>query len=91
MIASPNNPKTKKKTTRRRYGKRIKNKNVDIYNSNNNKKVDFIVVGANASGINTKKESLLSLINMLSPSVLMIQEKKMQTYWIPKVERLSIF
>ena len=36
----------------------------------------FIVVGTNAAGLSSKKESFLSALSTLSPSSVMIQESK---------------
>ena len=43
------------------------------------------VVGTNAAGLNSKKESLFSLVNTLKPSILTIQETKCLFYGSIKI------
>ena len=50
----------------------------------------FTVVGTNAAGLNSKKESLLSLVNTLKPSVLTIQETKCLYYRSIKIPGYEI-
>ena len=40
--------------------------------------MNFLIVGANANGINAKKETFFNMINQLNPSVITIQETKMR-------------
>ena len=41
--------------------------------------MNFSIIGANANGLNAKKETFFNIINQLSPSVITIQETKMRT------------
>ena len=66
--------------TRRGYGKKNKRKN-----KNNIKDEFFTIMGTNSAGLNSKIESLYSLINRFKPTVITIQESKM-----PKPGRIKI-
>ena len=57
--------------TRRGYGKkngRKKGKRI--------KNVNFSLIGTNAAGLNSKRESFYSLINRFRPTVITVQETK---------------
>ena len=41
--------------------------------------MNFSIIGANANGLNAKKETFFNIINQLSPSVITVQETKMRT------------
>ena len=63
------NKSNDKKKTRRGYGSKSKNKN-------NKENLELSIVGTNSAGLTSKKESLYSLINIIKPSIITIQETK---------------
>ena len=48
-------------------------------------------MGTNSGGLNTKKESLFSLVNQFSPSIITIQETKFNFYGTIKIPGYEIF
>ena len=59
--------------------------------SKGNKSKLFTIFGSNANGILGKKESLISNINQLTPSVFFIQETKVSRKGQVKIENYDIF
>ena len=75
-----------KSKNRRGYGKKSAKKvNEQIQN------VNFSILGANANGINPKKESLYSAINYFKPIVVNIQESKLRKIGQIKLPGYQIF
>ena len=58
-----------KKKTRRGYGEKNRRKNLE-------KKQNLTIVGTNSAGLTSKKESFFSLVNILNPSIITVQETK---------------
>ena len=58
-----------KNKTRLGYGKKNKRKNKE-------KIINFSLIGTNAAGLLSKKESFFSIINQFKPSVFTVQETK---------------
>ena len=72
--------------TRRGYGRKnarkIKQKT---------KNVNFSLLGTNAAGLNSKRESLYSVINLMSPSVMTVQETKFSKPGMLKIPGYQVF
>ena len=52
---------------------------------------EFTVIGTNANGILSKKDSLFQIINHLKPSVICLQETKLKRKGILKIQDYEIF
>ena len=52
---------------------------------------EFIVVGTNANGISSKKDSVFQIISQLNPSVLCMQETKVNRKGVLKIQDYEIF
>ena len=52
---------------------------------------EFTVVGTNANGISSKKDSVLRIIDELNPSVLCLQETKVNRKGVLKIQDYEIF
>ena len=63
----------------------LKNKNM------NNFQNMFTVIGRNANGILSKKDSLFQIVDQLKPSVLYLQESKVNKKGLIKIEGYEIF
>ena len=56
----------------------------------NNFQKEFTVIGTNANGILSKKDSLFQIINHLKPSVICLQETKLKRKGILKIQDYEI-
>ena len=72
--------------TRRGYGRKNKRRNKNEY-----KNVFFSILGTNSAGLNSKKESLFSVINRFKPSVITLQETKMCKTGNVKIPGFQVF
>ena len=84
-------PKTEPKSkstvkTRRGYGRKNGNKNK---NSRQNKY--FSLIGTNAAGLNLKRESFYSLLNILAPTIITVQETKLSKPGLVKIPGYQVF
>ena len=80
---------TKSKRKNKRSMKRKGNKNV---NGNNSKVVEmFSIVGTNANGLMTKKDSLVDLVENLSPTAVLIQGSKLKKVGQVKIAGYQVF
>ena len=77
--------KQKKGKTRRGYGRKAKRKMKE------NKSFQFSIIGTNAAGLNSKKESFYKLINKFRPSVITIQESKLSRPGMIKIPGYQVF
>ena len=59
----------KRNKTKRGYGKKNERKNME-------KLINFSLIGTNAAGLTSKKESFFSILNQFKPSVFTVQETK---------------
>ena len=69
----------------RKTRRTLKNKNM------NNFQNMFTVIGTNANGILSKKDSLFQIVDQLKPSVLYLQESKVNKKGLIKIEGYEIF
>ena len=76
-----------KTTTRRGYGK----KNFVRENKNKNGKINFSVLGTNADGVKPKEESFYTAINHYTPSVIIVQETKLNNPGTFKIPGFQVF
>ena len=74
-----------KKSKRRGYGRK------NIRKNEIKKNVQFSLLGTNAAGLSSKKESLFQLINKFSPSVFTIQESKLRKPGLLKIPGYQVF
>ena len=58
---------------------------------NNDKSVNFSLLGTNAAGLNPKRESLHNVINIFQPSVINIQESKLTKPGTLKLPGYQVF
>ena len=56
------------KQSRRGYGRKNARNKLD------NRKHDLTLIGTNANGLSTKRESLFRIINIFKPSIVTVQE-----------------
>ena len=78
-----------KGTRRKRKRKRNIVNSAEIDKNKRNKSI--VIMGTNANGIKSKKESLFSLINLLQPSIITIQESFMKKPGQIKIPGYQIF
>ena len=78
--------KSKHGKTRRGFGK-----NKDKNKINEKNRIRFSLLGSNANGINSKKESIYQAINIFKPSVLTLQETKSKKTGSIKIPGYQIF
>ena len=77
--------KTNKSKTRRGYGNKNRNKN------NKEKNKQLSIVGTNSAGLNSKKESFFSIINIIKPSIITVQETKHSKFRTLKIPGYQTF
>ena len=78
--------KAEKPKTRRGYGNKNRRQN-----SKGKGICQFSIMGSNSSGLKSKKESFFSIINIFKPSVITIQETKMNNIGNIKVPGYQVF